>query len=242
MSKFWVTRLTSVAGSSPSSLSAANTSYSLPKPQLPMFLPAKSAGSVIAGVGERHLQGARALEGLGDVHDVGARLPRGQCLRHPGDGEVDGAVGELLLGRDVRRVLDQLDLQAAVGEESLVVSGEVAGELRLRHPLQLQLDRVGALALLARWRLGSTRSGGRGRRVRRRIGRRRIGAGRRVGARTARPWHVGVSVASGAASSSSSPHAAATIVNAATPAASSRRPGVFLMLFLPRGWRPCGVW
>ena len=77
---------------------AAKTSYSLPKPQLPMFLPAKSSGDGDAGVGEGHLQRARALEDLGDVDDVGALLTRLQRLRHPGDGEVDLAVGEELLG------------------------------------------------------------------------------------------------------------------------------------------------
>ena len=47
MSKFCCTSVTSAAGSSPASVMAANTSYSLPKPQLPMVLPAKSLGEVM---------------------------------------------------------------------------------------------------------------------------------------------------------------------------------------------------
>ena len=101
-----------MAGSSPASPSAAKISYSLPKPQLPMFLPAKSAGVGDAGVGERHLQRARALEDLGDVDDVGARLAVWQRLRHPGDGEVGLAVGEHLLRHDVDAALEDLDVEA----------------------------------------------------------------------------------------------------------------------------------
>ena len=59
-----------------------------------------------AGVLERHLQRARALEDLGDVDDVGALLAGLQRLGHPGDGEVGLAVGQHLLRHDVDAALE----------------------------------------------------------------------------------------------------------------------------------------
>ena len=47
MSKSCCTSVTSDAGSRPASVSAAKISYSLPNPQLPTVLPAKSVGDVI---------------------------------------------------------------------------------------------------------------------------------------------------------------------------------------------------
>ena len=66
-----------------------------------MFLPAKSGTEVMPGVGQAHLQGAGALEDLGDVGDLGAGLAGGEGLGHPGDGEVDVAVGQLRLRDDL---------------------------------------------------------------------------------------------------------------------------------------------
>ena len=59
-------------------------------------------------------------------------------LGHPGDREVHRAVGQLLLRDDVDAALDDLDVQALVGVETLVLRREVAGELRLGEPLQLE--------------------------------------------------------------------------------------------------------
>ncbi len=108
---------------------AAKISYSLPKPQLPIVLPAKSAGRGDAGIGERHLQRARALEDLGDVGDVGARLTAGECLRHPCDREVGVAVGELRLRHDLDATFEDLEVDALLLVEALVEGGVVAGEL-----------------------------------------------------------------------------------------------------------------
>ena len=66
---------------------------------------------------------------------------------HPGDGEVGLPVGEDLLRHDVDGALEDLDVEAVVVVEPLVDGGEVATELRLGDPLQLQRHVVGALAL-----------------------------------------------------------------------------------------------
>ena len=47
MSNCCCTFVTSLAGSRPALVMAANTSYSFPKPQLPTFLPASPAAVVI---------------------------------------------------------------------------------------------------------------------------------------------------------------------------------------------------
>ena len=62
-------------------------------------------------------------------------------LGHPREREVDVAVGELLLRHDVDAALDDLDVEAPVVVEALLLRREVAGELRLDEPLQLQLHR-----------------------------------------------------------------------------------------------------
>ena len=67
----------------------------------------------------------------------------GECLRHPGDREVDVAVGELRLRHDLDAAFEDLDVDALILVEALIDGGEVAGELRLDEPLQLQLDRLG---------------------------------------------------------------------------------------------------
>ena len=181
-----------------------------------MFLPAKSSDRRDAGVGERHLQRARALEDLGDVDDVGALLASLQRLGHPGDGEVGLAVGEHLLRHDVDAALDDLDVEAAVLVEALVDRREVAAELGLGDPLQLQRHRRRSLshsppaavpsgAVVAR-RLGACR----------RL--RRLGALPGPSVRRAGAAVPAVGVVGRASSSSSSPHAAATSASASTPA------------------------
>ena len=71
----------------------------------------------------------------------------GERLRHPRDGEVGVAVGEHLLRHDVDRALEDLDVEALLLVEALLDGRVVAGELRLRHPLQLQLDGLRRVAL-----------------------------------------------------------------------------------------------
>ena len=139
MSNCCCTSVTSFAGSSPASVIPANSSYSLPKPQLPTFLPRRSAGAADRLVLEGHLQRAGPLEDLADVGDLRALLAGGERLRHPGDRVVGLALGEHGLRHDVDAALEDLDVEALVAEEALVDGGEVAGELGLGDPLQLQL-------------------------------------------------------------------------------------------------------
>ena len=89
---------------------------------------------------EGDLQRARALEDLADVGDAGALLARLQRLGHPRDRVVGAALGELGLGHDVGAALEDLDVEPGVLVVALLQGGEVAGELRLGEPLQLQLD------------------------------------------------------------------------------------------------------
>ena len=69
------------------------------------------------------------------------RLPGLEDLRDPGDREL-GAVGRRadLLRDDGRAAVDELDRQVLGLEVALLVGREVAGELRLRRPLELQAD------------------------------------------------------------------------------------------------------
>ena len=96
------------------------------------------------GVGEGHLQRAAALEDLPDVGDVGALLDRDQRLGHPGDREVRPAGVQDGLRDDVDAALEDRDVQPGVLVEALVDRREVAGELRLGEPLQLQRHRASA--------------------------------------------------------------------------------------------------
>ena len=148
----WISLMSST--STPPFCMPANSSHSLPKPQLPTFLPASCAGCGDALVLERDLRGRAALEDLGDVGDLGALLDRAEHLRHPGDRVVHVAGRQHVLRHDVRPALDDLDVEALLFVVALVDRRVVAGELRLRHPLQLQLDldRLGRLALAdCRW-------------------------------------------------------------------------------------------
>ena len=107
---------------------------------------------------------------LCDVHDVGARLAAGKCFGYPCEGKVDVAVGQLRLRHDLDAALDNGDIETLIGIETLVDRCVVAGELRLREPLQLQTHRFGRRAFCRRCRffgsgrlLGSSRLfGGRG--------------------------------------------------------------------------------
>ena len=122
---------------------AAKISHSLPKPHEPMRLPSKSATDVDAVAGARDLQRARLLEHLRDVGQLDAGgLERAEHLRNPGDREVDVARDERVLRDDVAARRDDVDVvEALVLEVALVEGHVVAGELGLRQPLQLQLDR-----------------------------------------------------------------------------------------------------
>ena len=150
MSKAWVTCWYCVAGSPPFSRPGvrpqfstrpAVTSNSLPKSHAPTFLPASVADVGGAAVLPGDRQGAGALEDLGDVDEVGARLAGLEDLRHPRDREL-GPVGRRadLLRDDRRAAVEDLDGEPLGGEVALLVGGEVAGELGLRRPLELQAD------------------------------------------------------------------------------------------------------
>ena len=130
------------AGSRPALLSAAKTSYSLPKPQLPIFLPAKSSGVGDVGV-------------LDDTCSVPARwttwamftmfapASRLRAPWHLGDGELGLPAASSWCGTTLGGSSTSSDVEAPVGEDTLIIGGEVTGELCLRGPLQLQPDRVG---------------------------------------------------------------------------------------------------
>ena len=104
------------------------------------LLAAQVGGRGDALVRERHLVGARPLEDLRDVGDARALLARGERLGHPGDRVVGLALREHRLRDDVDAALEDLHVEPALLVEALVDGGEVAGELALGHPLQLQLD------------------------------------------------------------------------------------------------------
>jgi hypothetical protein len=97
-------------------------------------------------LGEADLVGAGALVDLPDVGDLGALLPGGQRLGHPGDREVGLALGQHRLRHDVDAALQDLHVEALLGVEPLVHGRDVAGELGLHEPLQLQLDAGDAAA------------------------------------------------------------------------------------------------
>ncbi len=132
------------------------------------------ADVVEAGVLPGHGPRARALEDLGNVHEVRAALAGLEDLGDPRDREL-GAVGRRadLLRDDRRSAVDELDVQVLRVEVALLLGREVAGELRLRDPLELEADL---------FRCGGF--GGRGRACGRLAGRRRRGCrcrGRRGG-------------------------------------------------------------
>ena len=150
MLKSWVVIETPLASRSSAAI-AAKISHSLPKPHEPMRLPSKSATRLDAVAGPRDLQGARLLEDLRDVGQLDAGgLEGAEHLRHPGDREVDVAGDEGILRHDVAAGGDDLDVvEALLLEVALVERDVVAGELRLRQPLQLQLDRGERLEVAA---------------------------------------------------------------------------------------------
>ena len=132
-----------------------------------------------AGVLPGHRQGARALEDLGDVDEIGRRrgLAGLEHLRDPADRELR-AIGlrALDLGNDGRTARDHRDRQVLGREVALLVGREVAGELGLGRPLELEPDACGG-GCRSRRRDGA--GGGRAR------GRRRD-AGRGLGCRSRR--------------------------------------------------------
>ena len=149
MSNCWPTSVTSVAGSRPSSASAAKISYSLPKPQLPMFLPAKSAGVVIplsakltCRVPERwkiwamltmSAPASRLASALGTHARAKSTSPLASCVC----GTISTPPSTMVTSRHMLLV------------EALVLRGEVAGELGLREPLQLEADLVDGFGTVA---------------------------------------------------------------------------------------------
>ena len=91
---------------------------------------------------ERDLERRRALEDLGDDDAVGARLARREHARHPADAELGLAAGDDGRRNDLDRAGQDRDVEAFVPVVALVEGREVAGELGLWEPLELELDRL----------------------------------------------------------------------------------------------------
>jgi hypothetical protein len=104
-----------------------------------------------AAVGPRDLRHPGAGEDLGDVDDLTALVACREQVVEPVDAEVRLAAEHGLLGDDVRPAHLDVDVEVLVVVVALLESGVVAGELRLRHPLELERD-LGRL-------LGGTRRG-----------------------------------------------------------------------------------
>ena len=155
MSNGWMTFWYCVAGSPPFSRPGVRPQLVRGRGDLELvaevpdadLLAGELAGVVDAAVLPGHRQGAGALEDLGDVDQVGARLAGLEDLGHPRDREL-GAVGRRadLLRDDRRAAGEHLDRQVLGREVALLVRREVAGELGLRRPLELQADRSAASA------------------------------------------------------------------------------------------------
>jgi hypothetical protein len=102
-----------------------------------------------AGFGER----------LGDVDEIDALVARRKRCRHPGDDDVRATAGDDLLGRDVRPAVLDIDVETLVTVKTLVLGDELAGELALRHPFELQRHLVGGPRLHRRQRHGAGQHG-----------------------------------------------------------------------------------
>jgi len=90
----------------------------------------------------RQLGHAAAREDLRDVDEVAALVACRQEAWEPVDPELGLAARHDLLGRDVRPADLQRDVQAVLVVVALLLRRVVAGELRLRHPLELERDVV----------------------------------------------------------------------------------------------------
>ena len=144
-----------VVASRPSAAIAAKISHSLPKPHEPMRLPSKSAGDVMPSplydtwsVPDLWYTCAMSVSSA----PVASRVP--STFGTHAIGEVDVARDEGVLRHDVAAGGDDLDVvEALFLEVALLLRDVVAGELRLRQPLQLQLDRRDRLevAAVAAW-------------------------------------------------------------------------------------------
>ena len=98
----------------------------------------------------RHRQRAGALEDLGDVDEVGGRGPLASLehLRDPADGEFGAIRGRPDgLRDDIGATVEDRDLEAGCLVVALLLRGEVARELGLRRPLELEPDLVESVAL-----------------------------------------------------------------------------------------------
>ena len=87
-------------------------------------------------------QEAGFLERLGNVHERNALLARHQRTAHPGHDHVGTAARNHLLGRNIRATGLDIDVNAFLGIEALVLGHVIAGKLRLRDPLELQRHRI----------------------------------------------------------------------------------------------------
>ena len=131
-----------LVGFMPFFTSAANSSYWLPPSQLATFLPFIPAIVVIPEL--FHVSWVipeRANTCATLTRSVPLSRGREQA-RQPVDAELRLAAGDDLLGDDVRPAVLQRDVKPGLGVEALLHGRVVAGELRLRHPLELQGDVV----------------------------------------------------------------------------------------------------
>ena len=97
----------------------------------------------VLGRADHHQAGA--LERLGDVDQRHALFARRHRAAHPVDDDVGAAAGDHLLGSDVRTAGQDGDVQIGLVVKALGLGDDIAGELGLGDPLQLQRDVVSRL-------------------------------------------------------------------------------------------------
>ena len=95
-----------------------------------------------AGVGAAGQLEPGPLEGLRDVDQRHALFARRQRRRHPVDDDIGAAAGDHLRRGDIGAARLDRDVEAGVLVEALFLGDEVAGELGLRDPFQLDGDGV----------------------------------------------------------------------------------------------------
>ena len=144
MSNCWAMMLTSLllAGSMPALRSPAYSSASLPKPHEPTFLPFRSSGLVMFlslnetwSVGERWKIWPMTTPSAPDSR--GASIRGTQLMPNSA-----WPPATTVAGHDLDRAGQDRDVEALVPVVALVEGREVARELGLREPLELELDRL----------------------------------------------------------------------------------------------------
>ena len=147
----WLTIVTALfeAGLIPFFVRAAKSSGWLPQHQTPTFLPCHLRDRVDPGVLPGQLGHPGAREDLRDRDDLAALLPRREQVRQPVEAELGPSARDDNLRGDVRAADLERDVEPGLLVVALLDGRVVAGELRLRHPLQLQRD-VGELGCCLR--------------------------------------------------------------------------------------------